>query len=532
MITGGIDLKKNYKYFFKTATIVMAFLATNHLGVLYLTNKFQQVGLTILVGIILSLTLVKIKKEDSLDNLMDNLSNINKLDFKLKENVDISQNNRGIIHNISKTIKTNLRTQVEISTEIYNECEQLNSLSSESLISSELVSKSVDMVNKNILDQGNMLDETNEFTGIINKSMEDMEKDMLGKIQFISSSINSAQRGIETMAGIETRINKSKDMTDESLERVLKLESYSQEVGALVQFINSISSETKMLSLNASIEAARAGDEGRGFAIVASEVGKLAEETEKVSKKIELVIGTLRNEITSVSGLMKKEMEYMDENCSVIGETNKDLRTVIDSLNLGKESLEEINQVTQGNNKMVEEITNNIDEMSKLSKEATYQMNQTSQQTKEQYNIAKSLDLAIDKIKDNVYGMQQFVMGKAMEEKMLKQVYEIKDFFSNNKNISDEDINNLIKQVGVDAIYITDTNGLVEYTNEKTGMGLDLYKADPSFLQFKEKKLEYIVTPIKRRMEDNKLFKFLTVTDEKGKLYEIGLGLDSIIKEI
>ena len=127
--------------------------------------------------------------------------------------------------------------------------------------------------------------------------------------------------------------------------------------------------------------------------------------------------------------------------------------------------------------------------------------------------------------------MQQFVVGKAMEEKMLKQVYLVKDFFQNNKNIKDDQINQLIKEVGVDAIYITDSSGVVEYSNEKSGIGLNLYIADPSFLEFKTKRLEYIVTPIKRRVEDNKLFKFLTVTDETGRLYEIGLGLDSLIKD-
>ena len=119
-----------------------------------------------------------------------------------------------------------------------------------------------------------------------------------------------------------------------------------------------------------------------------------------------------------------------------------------------------------------------------------------------------------------------------MEEKMLKQVYIIKEFFTNNKNTTDYQINELIKDVGVDAIYITDPSGVVEYSNEPSGIGLNLYIADPSFLEFKKKKLEYIVTPIKRRVEDNKLFKFLTVTDEAGRLYEIGLGLDSLVKHI
>ena len=524
-------MKKDFTKIMKTLIIIMVFLGINHFAILYLNNKIIQIGITIIISLILTFLIQVVYKKDALGIVMRNLSNINNLDFKIQKDVNISDENKEIIHNVARQIKTNLKTQVEISTEIYNECELLDLLSTESLSSSQLIAASVDIADGNTSNQSHMLNETNKLANQINKSMEVIEKDMVGKIEFISSSITSAQRGIETIGNIEIRINNAKTMTEETSEKILKLESYSNEVGNLVELIHSISNETKMLSLNASIEAARAGEEGRGFAIVAAEVGKLAEETDNVSNKIENVINTLRAEIGFVAKLMKDEVEYMDENCLVIGETNRDLKSVVDSLNLGKESLEEIKDVTEENSKMVEGITVNIDKMASFAQETTSQMLQTSGQASEQYQRAKSIDGAIDKIKDNVHGMQQFVVGKAMEERMLKQVYIIKDFFVKNKDVTDNQIKELIKEVGVDAIYITDSSGVVEYSNEKSGIGLNLYIADPSFLEFKTKRLEYIVTPIKRRVEDNKLFKFLTVTDETGRLYEIGLGLDSLIKD-
>lgn len=115
---------------------------------------------------------------------------------------------------------------------------------------------------------------------------------------------------------------------------------------------------------------------------------------------------------------------------------------------------------------------------------------------------------------------------------MLKQACIVKDYFINNENIRDNQINELIRDVGVDAIYITDLSGIVEYTNEKSVIEINLYIADSRFLESKERKKEYIVTSIKKRAGDGKLFKFLTVADEKGKLYEVGLALDSLIKNI
>lgn len=512
--------------------LIIIFLSINSFTILYFDSLIIQVITTLLLSIALTLTLLKFQRKTALKGIMKYLGDINKIDFKLPDIVDISDEERERIHNIAKQIKTNLKTQVEISTEIFNECERLNKLSIESLSSAEFIASSVEIADLNTSSQNDMLNEANDLTNKINKSMYDIEKDIVEKIQFIGSSITTAQREIETINDIEIRMNNAKDMFKETTGKMVQLNNYSDEVGILVDLINSISKETKMLSLNASIEAARAGEDGKGFSIVAMEVGKLAAETDEVSKKIEEVMNVLKDEIGNITKSMNKEMSYMDENCKVVEDTNKELITIVQTLNLGKESLEEIKNVTGKNNEMIEDVTLNIHKIAEFSEETKLQMAQTSNQTSDQHIRAKELNEVVDTIRENVYSMQQFVAGKVMEEKMLKQAQIVKDYFVKNTNISDGQINNLLKEVGIDAIYITDSSGIVEYTNEKSAIGLNLYIADPTFAQFKEEKKEFIVTPIKKRVEDGKLFKFLTLTDDDGKLYEIGLALDSLIKTV
>lgn len=523
---------KSSKEFIRILILAIIFLGINFLTTLYFNNIILQIVTTLTLSVLFTFVLFMLQKNNGIKEIITHVSNINNLDFSIPDNADIQPEIREKIYSVANQIKDTLKTQVEISTEIFNECEQLNYLSIDSLASAELVASSVELADGNTTQQSHMLNDTNNLTYEINKSMVEMEKDIIDKIQFISSSITSAQRGIGTISDIETRMKKSMAMVAESAEKIIKLRNYSDEVGGLVDLIHSISSETKMLSLNASIEAARAGDEGRGFSVVAKEVGKLAEETDKASEKIENVINVLRNEINMLSEIMGDEMTYMSDNCNVIETTNKDLISIVETLNLGKDSLEQIKDATGQNNKIIQEVNTNISRITEFSEETTAQMIQTTEQTVEQHRRAKSLIGLVNNIRDSIYNMQQFVVGKAMEEKMLKQAYLVKDYFTKNINVSKKQIDELLIQIGVDTIYVANASGIVEFTNEKAAEGLDLYRAEPTFLVLKEKKQEYVVTPIKKRVEDGKLFKFLIIVDQDGRLFEVALALDSLIKNI
>ena len=84
----------------------------------------------------------------------------------------------------------------------------------------------------------------------------------------------------------------------------------------------------------------------------------------------------------------------------------------------------------------------------------------------------------------------------------------------------------------MDDIYITNPEGVVIYTSNKDSIGVNLYEADASFKVLKEGKQNTIITPIKVRVEDGELFKFLTIIDENKCLYEVGLALNSLLKTI
>lgn len=503
----------------------------------YLNSTLMAIVITIALAMILAYMTQRGTDNKDLGDIQECLYNLSHKNFIMPENMDIPEEIRGEIESLLIELKSNLKTQIKLSTELFFVCENLNILSQDNLSSIETITSSVEVADSNAVEQSHMLNKTNDLTQEVFLSLENIENDVIDKIEFITASINKAQKGIEDISIIEKRIDKSKAMAEKSSQQMIKLREYSDEIVNLTDMINSISKEINMLSLNASIEAARAGEHGKGFSIVAMEVGKLAKETEASAARIEKVIFTLKDEITLITDSIGEEVEYMNENYSVIKDTSQEFHDIIATLNLGKDSLEDIKQVTGENNAVIEEITGNIEKVTSFSEDIASHMVETAGQVTEQYSRSQYLQDVVEKISASVYEMQQFAVGEAMEKRMLKAAYYLKEhvkkeYLGKNKDMSNIEIQEILEEIGMDALYITNSSGDVIYTNEKSGIGLNLYDMDRSFSVLREGKKEYIVTPIKIRPEDGKVFKFLTVVDEQKRLYEVGLSLETLLQEM
>jgi methyl-accepting chemotaxis protein len=104
-------------------------------------------------------------------------------------------------------------------------------------------------------------------------------------------------------------------------EAMRSLGSKSEQIGGIVETITGIAGQTNLLALNAAIEAARAGEQGRGFAVVADEVRKLAEESQNAASSIADLIAEIQNETRNAVGIVEQGAERTEEGAVVVEQT-------------------------------------------------------------------------------------------------------------------------------------------------------------------------------------------------------------------
>ncbi len=163
----------------------------------------------------------------------------------------------------------------------------------------------------------------------------------------------SVQQTISSMERIRAQVTASS-------QKIRELGAKGQEIGIIVETINQIAEQTNLLALNAAIEAARAGEHGRGFAVVADEVRKLAERAAVATQEISSLIGEVRSGVEESVRAMEASTQEVTEGVQRSQEAGQALEQILQSVRSVTLEVEEVNSYTQEMEASVQEVTASV----------------------------------------------------------------------------------------------------------------------------------------------------------------------------
>jgi len=217
-----------------------------------------------------------------------------------------------------------------------------------------------------------------------------------------SATQQAAQRvkdGTKVVYGANTVIQSLSADMQLMTQAVRQLDKDSESIGEVVSVIRDIAEQTNLLALNAAIEAARAGEHGRGFAVVADEVRSLAKRTQDSTLEIERIIEKIRGATENTVAVVKSGERASQTSCQAIDHAQTELAPVVELMDHVKGMSEQILVAAQSQSVLAEEVNGHILDIHRVSELTAREAMKTEQASNQMQALADRLDKLVHQFK-------------------------------------------------------------------------------------------------------------------------------------
>ena len=346
-----------------------------------LTNNFQQLGafsgwfavvfgfLALVSAVLLAWSFINDARQRALRSEEENKRNQEAILRLLNEMGDLAEGDLTVKASVTEDITGAIADSINYTidelrilvAEINKATEQVTSASQQAQV---ITAQLIDAAQR----QSKEIEETSASVLKMAGSINEVSATAVESARVAQMSLDAAEKGQSAVQNSISGMNEIREQIQETAKRIKRLGESSQEISEIVELISDITEQTNILALNAAIQAASAGEAGRGFTVVAEEVQRLAERSGEATKQIGAIVKTIQTDTHDAVAAMEKSTQGVVEGAklsdaagqalSEIGRVSQELAGLIHSISETTLAQTEVAQTVAKNMKDIQNITN------------------------------------------------------------------------------------------------------------------------------------------------------------------------------
>ncbi len=275
----------------------------------------------------------------------------------------IQHNSRDELGNLANWFNTFIDKLHDIIFQVADNTEQLASAATE-------ISASAEQLSAGVREQTSQTSQVSSAVEEMTASIIESTKNTTDAAEKAQEAAGKSQEGsrlaADTSSGMQ-EIVESSSVTSANIEQ---LAEKATAIGEIIKVIDDIADQTNLLALNAAIEAARAGEQGRGFAVVADEVRKLAERTTKATKEVAETIKGIQVDVGTANNQISESKGIVDKGRSLVEQTGQSLQEIFQSVESVQEMMRLVSSAAEEQSSAAEQISKSVENVDRITKES------------------------------------------------------------------------------------------------------------------------------------------------------------------